>query len=60
MSDTKHETTVVDTKSDAGPLAAVIITILVLAFAFWAFTQLNDGDSSVLPDEVNITVDENS
>ncbi len=56
-----HETVVVkDTDSGAGPLAAVIIAILLVVFGWWAFTTFSSGDAEVVPDEINITVDDST
>lgn len=41
-----------------GMIVAVIIGILGILLAIWLFTNLGGGDGEVIPDEVNISVDD--
>ena len=47
--------------SGGGMIVAVILGILGVLLAVWLFANLGgDGDADVIPDEVNVTIDNGS
>lgn len=54
----EREVIVTDSRSPFGVVVGVLLAIAAIVLVGWlVLTQLNGGDSDVVPDEVNISVD---